>query len=371
MPEVLHWPGSADRRAVVDRAVQALASGQLVAVPTETVYGIAASVFHPEAVERLARGKGRPEGKPMALAVSGLDEALRWVPRLGPAGCRLARRCWPGPVTVVSGEGVEAGRAAHLPAAVRQRLCPHGTIGLRVPAHDAVLDVLRSLAGPLVLTSANPGGGPEAVTADEAVRGVGDLVDLVLANGTCRYGTASTVVRVEGDRWELLREGAVPRQAVERLTGKLIVFICTGNTCRSPLAEALFKKLLAERLGCRPEDLASRGYHVRSAGVGAFEGLGAAPEAAAIAREFGASLDDHVSRGLTPELAAHADFLITMTHAHALVLEESGLGCRPRLLCPAGADVPDPIGADEHVYRACAEQIQRHLEALLPEVLGS
>jgi protein-tyrosine phosphatase len=163
----------------------------------------------------------------------------------------------------------------------------------------------------------------------------------------------------------------VPAPHVEKLAGCWIVFVCTGNTCRSPLAEGLFKKRLADHLGCRPEELAAQGFLVRSAGLAALAGGSAAAEAVEAARELGADLSQHVSRPLTPELAAQADFLIAMTDSHlrALSGQYPQLGVRPRLLRPDGGDVPDPIGADQETYRACAQQILGLVEQLLPEVL--
>src|SRR5947208_1408646 len=107
MPEILDWQSATDPRQVVDRAAQALADGLLVAFPTETVYGIAASVARPDAVERLAQSKGRSESKPLALAISGAADAFQWVPGMSRLAQRLARRTWPGPVTLVCGDGVD------------------------------------------------------------------------------------------------------------------------------------------------------------------------------------------------------------------------------------------------------------------------
>jgi protein-tyrosine phosphatase len=372
MVDVLPWQ-SAEAGAVVRRAVRALAEGKLVVFPTETVYGLAASALVPEAVERLRSCKGRPEDKPLALALPGPAAALDWLPDLGPMGRRLARRCWPGPVTIVSGEGVGRGLVSRLPESVRQRVCPTGTLGLRVPAHRAVHQVLHDLPGPLVLTSANRSGAAEATTAEEVLQAVGSAVDLVVDGGPTQYGQPSTVVRVEGSRWDVLREGVVPRADIERLSMCMILFVCTGNTCRSPMAEALCKTILADRLGCRPEELPGRGFLVLSAGLAAMMGGEAAPEAVEAARELGADLSGHASRSLRADLVAQADYLVAMTRSHlqALHAHFPQFAARTRLLSGDGDDIADPIGCDQQVYRTCAQQILRHLEELVPEFVQS
>src|SRR5438105_14319783 len=100
-PVVINVANAEDPRDVVHRAVQALAEGKLVAFPTETVYGLAASALSETAVERLLAVKGRAAGHPLTLAIKSADDALDYVPRLSPLGRRVARRCWPGPLTLV------------------------------------------------------------------------------------------------------------------------------------------------------------------------------------------------------------------------------------------------------------------------------
>src|SRR5262245_31478019 len=103
MPDVLDWRSAPDPRPLVRRAAQALAEGGVVAFPTDTVYTLAASALIPEAVERLRSSKGTPDDRPLTLAVRGAADALDWVPDMSPLGRRLAKRCWPGPVTLVFG----------------------------------------------------------------------------------------------------------------------------------------------------------------------------------------------------------------------------------------------------------------------------
>ena len=138
------------------------------------------------------------------------------------------------------------------------------------------------------------------------------------------------------------------------------------------MAEGLCKKLLAERLGCRPEELAGRGFHVLSAGLTAFPGGKAASEAVEVGHEFGVDLSGHLSQLLTEELMILADQIFVMTRGHerALIAQFPNADSQPRLLSVSGEDIADPLGCDVQVYRACGQEIFAHLEKLLPELMA-
>jgi protein-tyrosine phosphatase len=373
-PLVIDIRNAEDARDVVHRAVQALAEGHLVALPTETVYGLAASACRADAVERLMQAKGRPVGKPFPLAIKSAEEAIDFVPDLTPLARRLARRCWPGPVTLVVEDRHKEGLTQQLPRAVREIVTPNGTIGLRVPANEMSQDVLRMLSGPIVLTSANRSGGAESVTAAEVVQSVGDEVAIVLDDGPCRYGQPSSVVRVRGNQFEVLREGVVAAATLRRLAGVMIVFVCTGNTCRSPMAELLMRAKLAKCLHCKIDELEDRGIVVVSAGIAAAPGCPPASEAVQVMQEYGLNLAPHEAQPLTEQLVRHADLLLTMTQSHMQSIVERWPSAvdRTRMLLPDGSDLADPIGQTVGAYRHCAEQIsaavQHHAERLRQEL---
>jgi protein-tyrosine phosphatase len=358
-PVVIDIRSAEDSRDVVHRAVQALAEGKLVALPTETVYGLAASALDEQAVARLLETKQRTAGKALTLAIKSADDVLDFVPNMSPLGRRLARRCWPGPVTIVTEDCHPESLVRQLPASVQQAVSPQGSIGLRVPAHPMVLDILRMLVGPVVLTSANPQGGPEAVTAEGVLEALGDQVQLVLNDGRSRLGQPSTVVKVGRKGFEILRPGVVSEQTLRRLSSLMILVVCTGNTCRSPMAEALCRKMIADRLGCPPNELGDHGVMVMSAGISAMMGARPAAEAVTVMAKEGLQLADHESQPLTTQLVRHADLIWTMTRAHRQAIVSQWPEASSRTMVLGGeADIADPIGGPVEYYEKCAGQIK-------------
>ncbi len=369
-PIVIDLKRADDRRDVVHRAVQALAEGQLVVFPTETVYGVGACARHTAAVEQIFTAKGRPQNSPLVLAIKSAEEAFDYVPQPGRLAERLARRCWPGPVTLVVDLPTSGGLLGQLPAGVQQAVAPQGTLGLRVPAHDTVLDILAMLAGPIALTSANISGETPAVTAAEAVASLGPQVALVLDDGPCHYGQPSSVVHATHDTCRCLREGVVSQAALDRLSSMVVLLVCTGNTCRSPMAEVMMQKLVAEKLGCPISDLEQQGVVIASAGIAAVQACAPSREAVAVMQQQGLDLSQHESQPLTAKLVNHADIILTLTEGHRQALVRRWPECTPRAqtLRPDGKDISDPIGGSLAIYQECAQQIKQALETRVAEI---
>jgi protein-tyrosine phosphatase len=367
-PLVLDVTSADDPRDAVHRAVQALVEGKVVALPTETVYIAAASGLDERSVERLlALREGRLEG-PATLAVRSTEEVLDYVPQLPAVGQRLARRCWPGPMTLQLADAHPDSAVHRLPPRVRDVVVPDGQIRVRVPAHELALRVLRLLKGPVVMVGARRTSDDDAVTAQDVVSRLGDRIDVVLDDGRCKFGQRSSIVSVTDDGFEVLRPGVLSEANLKRLASFMIVMVCTGNTCRSPMAEALLKKRLADKLGCKPEQLDEH-VVVMSAGISAAPGGRAAAEAAQTMRDRGLDLMQHESQPLSARIVRFADLILTMTRSHrdAIVAQWPDAEPRIHVLSP-GSDISDPIGGPLDLYRRCAEQIDAALEPWLDKL---
>jgi len=359
-----------DVRDVIHHAVQAIAEGKLVALPTETVYGLAASAHDPAAVQRLIDIKRAAAGRPFALAVKSMDEARDYLPRPSALGIRLARRCWPGPVTLVFDVDHPHSLVGRLPPITRNALLWGGTLAVRVPAHGMFQEMLRLLPGPVVLSSAcHVDGGTESSFGDQAMAALSNHVAMVLDEGRTQFGQPSTVVRVHHDRLEVERVGVVTTSTVRRLASFLVLLVCTGNTCRSPMAELLCKQLLAEKIGCSIDQLENRGIQVLSAGLAAAPGMGPSPEAVQVMAEMRLDLSQHASQPISEHLARSADVILTMTRGHhqALVSHWPELADRVRMLSVHDEDVADPIGGTPEMYKRCAKQIADLLSSRVVE----
>ncbi len=355
----------------VREASEVLRGGGLVAFPTETVYGLGARADHPAAMRRLRAVKTREAGKAFTVHIAAREDARQFVPTFSGMAARLARKAWPGPLTLIltvddpSSTPVMEGKNGAVAAAMYY----DNTIGLRCPDDPLAQGMLRAVAAPVVAASANLAGEPAPFTGHEVLKTLGGAIDLVVDAGRTKYAKPSTIVRVTGSSFEVVREGVYDSGSVARMTTVRLLFVCTGNTCRSPMAARWAQHMLAERLQCRPEDLLDRGVIVTSAGTSGGFG-GASPLALEVMRKRGVDLSDHASTALTPELVHQADYIFAMTRDHrdAILRMNPTAESKTRLLLDDD-DVSDPMGGSAENYERCAQTVERGLRARLQEVV--
>ncbi len=342
--EVVKIPADHPDPEAVERAATVLRDGGLVALPTETVYGIAARADRPAAVERLLQVRDCGRDRNLTLHLGDVDQLVQHVSDIPVFASRLIHRFWPGPLTLV----FEDPRGPGSPA-----------VGIRIPAHPVCSEILVRVGAPVVIPSANRSGQPPAQDAEEVRRTFDGRIDMVVDAGPSRLGTASTVVRVSRSRWDLLRAGAIPASLLQDLDYRKYLFVCTGNTCRSPMAAALFRLHLARRLGVAEEALPERGIQVASAGTDAGYGGGCASNAAVVVAELGGTLADHRTQPVTAALLEESDHVFVMTRSHLTTLQTWApeAGDRIRQLDPSGRDIDDPIGGNKDDYRRVAEKL--------------
>jgi len=356
--------------AAIQEAAAALADGRLVVFPTETVYGLGASAACAEAVEALSRLKERSSAKPFTLHLASPAEAGTHAGPLPTVARRLARKAWPGPLTLVVPDRRPA--EGRRPDLVETAVYRDGTVGLRCPDEAVASAILASAGVPVVATSANLRGHASPHRADDALADLRNRVDLVVDAGATPLTKPSTVVRVgEDDSWEVLREGALAAHRVAGLARTRVLFVCTGNMCRSPMAVGLARRRLAERLGCRPEELAGRGIEIGSVGTAAAAGSGPSENAVRAARRLGVDLRAHRTRPMTVDTLRAADYIWVMTRQHRQAVTRTAPEVAPRvsLLDPAGGDIEDPIGGDLDRYCLCARRLDEALAERLQEVV--
>jgi L-threonylcarbamoyladenylate synthase len=343
-PEVLALEGRESCEEAIERAARLVDDGGLVAFPTDTVYGLGVAADRSDAIDRLYRVKGRAGSKPLARLVPDDAAARAASPSWPRLAAKLGRIHWPGALTIVA-----------------------GGIGWRVPADQNARALSGRVRGQLAATSANRSGSPDARTAAEVVEALGSDVDLVLDGGRTP-GVPSTVVRVDGPRLEVLREGEITRADLELEALPTVLFVCRGNTCRSPIAAALMEAQLGIR-GRSDVVVLSAGTDVG----GEASGRSATGLAAEVVREAGGDLSGHAARPVTPALLGRADWVFVMERSQLERILELLPEERPRVrvLDLSGHDIFDPFGEDIEVYRNARDRIADAVGARVLEIVES
>src|SRR3989338_3422497 len=275
----------------ISEAASVLKGGGLVIIPTETVYGIAANMIDKNALERLYEIKQRPKDKPFSVHIEEklkIEEFARAIPT---AAYKLIDKFWPGPLTLIL------------------KSKDKGSVGLRMPDNEVALRVIAQAGVPIVCPSANISGKQAPVNFKEAIKDLEGLVDFAIDAGNTKLGVESSVVDLTIEPLQLKREGAIKREDIERVAKKkTVLFICTGNSCRSVMAMALLRKKMKEKNRLDVE--------VSSAGIMLMGGLSATGPTKEILEKEVMDVSGHVSQRVTNEMIKKSDLILVMEKIH-------------------------------------------------------
>ncbi len=334
----------------ITKAADFIKKGKLVAFPTETVYGLGADGLNPEAIRLLFEVKKRPEGKPITLLISDFNDVERLGKDIPQEAWKVIDKFWPGPLTII------LFATKLVPETIRGK---NLTVGLRMPDNKIALALIDSSKTPIACSSANISGDKEPTISQKIMANLKGKIDLIIDGGKTKIGITSTVLDLTGKTPTIIRQGAInSKELLDVVNSKSILFVCTGNTCRSFMAEKLLSKMVKE---------ANLLDEVNSAGTSAINKGAVSSLALETLKKEGIEPDKAFSTSLTEKMIRKADLILVMEGYHKqrvldilplanektfLLTEYAGLGEK---------DILDPVGGSREGYETCLIEIKKCL----------
>jgi len=336
------------------KAANFIKKGKLVAFPTETVYGLGVAGLNSEAIKLLSQVKKRPKNKPISLLISDFNDIERLGKDIPQLAWKVIDKFWPGPLTIIL-------LATDLvPQIIKGK---NLTVGLRMPDNKIALSLIESAQSPIACSSANISGEKEPTTAQELMANLKEKIDLIIDGGKTKLGLASTVLDLTGKTPIIIRNGVIhSKELLGVLNSKHILFVCTGNTCRSIMAEQLFSNMVKET---------TLSIEVNSAGTSAISGGEVSPLTLKTLEKEGIKSEKTTITPLTERMIKKTDLILVMEDYHRkrvldilpaakektfLLNEYAGLGKK---------DILDPAGGSWEGYETCLQEIKKCLKQVM------
>ena len=357
--------------AKIKEAASLIDDGGLVAFPTETVYGIACRIRN-DSLSKLNVVKGRDPAKYYTLHIGQKSEINKYVPTINLRARKLINNAWPGPLTLVfelDFNDIDKQNET-LDKEIFKNLYKNNSIGVRCPDNTIASMLLQEARNPVIAPSANITGNQPSINANEVLSQLSGKIDLLIDGGPSKLKKSSAVVKIGKKGVEILRLGIYSKELLDIMSTVKFLFVCTGNTCRSPMAEGIFRKYLAEKLHCKVDQLEQVGYKVSSGGVMNTSGFPASVGALNACASKGIDLSAHRNKGVSKELIDETDYIFIMEPIHKeriiALNQEATNKC---FLLASNKGIADPIGQPQEFFNRCADMIEDAVKERISELV--